>query len=96
MQDLKPIIAKNITRLRTDNEMTQARLQQKLNYSDKAVSKWERGESVPDIAVLNEIAVLFGVTVDYLISEEHPESNLGEFIEGQEDETESGSRFMRS
>lgn len=88
MQDLKPIIAKNITRLRTDNEMTQAALAQKLNYSDKAVSKWERGESVPDIAVLNEIAVLFGVTVDYLISEEHPESNLGEFIEGQEDETE--------
>ena len=52
--------------------MTQLELASKLNYSDKAVSKWERGESLPDIAVLKAIADLFGVTVDYLISDEHP------------------------
>jgi transcriptional regulator with XRE-family HTH domain len=53
--------------------MTQIELAEKLNYSDKAVSKWERGESVPDISVLKNIADLFGVTVDYLICSDHAE-----------------------
>lgn len=71
MQDLKPIIAKNITALRQEQKMTQIDLADKLNYSDKAVSKWERGESVPDVMVLKTIADLFGVTLDYLLEEEH-------------------------
>lgn len=71
MNDIKPIVAKNIAALRTSREMTQAQLAEKLNYSDKAVSKWERGESLPDVAVLTEIADLFGVTLDYLVRPEH-------------------------
>ena len=71
MEDLKAIIAKNITELRKKNNMTQIELAEKINYSDKAVSKWERGESVPDISVLKQIADMFSVTVDYLINEEH-------------------------
>ena len=67
MEDLKHIIAKNICDLRTAKGMTQLELAEKLNYSDKAVSKWERGESVPDITVLKEIADLFDVTLDYLV-----------------------------
>ncbi len=67
MKDIKPVIAKNITRLRVAAGMTQVELAEKLNYSDKAVSKWERGESVPDVAVLLEVAELFGVTLDYLV-----------------------------
>ena len=51
--------------------MTQIDLAERLHYSDKAVSKWERGESIPDVGVLKEIADLFGVTVDYLLTEEH-------------------------
>ena len=51
--------------------MTQAELAERLNYTDKAVSKWERGESVPDVAVLKTLASLFGVTVDYLLEENH-------------------------
>lgn len=73
MVDVKPIIAKNITALRQNHKMTQIELAEQLNYSDKAVSKWERGESVPDIGVLKAIADLFGVTVDYLLQEEHTE-----------------------
>lgn len=69
MNDLKPIIAKNIIELRTAARMTQIELAEKLNYTDKAVSKWERGESVPDVSVLLRIAELFGVTLDYLV---HP------------------------
>lgn len=69
MENLKLIIAKNITELRRGASMTQLDLAQKLNYSDKAVSKWERAESVPDISVLKAVAELFQVTVDYLITD---------------------------
>ena len=71
--ELKQIIANNISSLRRDAGMTQAELAEKLNYTDKAVSKWERGESCPDITVLKDIAELFGVTLDSLVKEEGAE-----------------------
>ncbi len=71
MKDLKEIIASNISDLRNEAGMTQMKLAQLLNYSDKAVSKWERAESVPDIVVLKHIADCFDVSVDYLLCEEH-------------------------
>ena len=73
VEDFKPIIAKNITTLRQHHKMTQIELAEKLNYSDKAISKWERGESIPDIGVLKAIADLFGVTLDYLLEADHAE-----------------------
>lgn len=73
MDEIKDIIAKNITELRKKSQITQFELAEKLNYSDKAVSKWERGESIPDVTVLCEIAKLFGVTLDYLVQKEHTE-----------------------
>ena len=73
MDNLKLIIAKNLTELRTSMKLTQLELGEKLCYSDKAISKWERGESMPDITVLKEIADMFGVTVDYLLQENHEE-----------------------
>ncbi len=76
MEDLKQIIAKNIIDLRKQYSMTQAELAEKLNYSDKAVSKWERGESVPDIAVLKSIADIFSVRIDYLVTPEHTDLSL--------------------
>ena len=69
MQDIKQLIGRNITRLRTVSHLTQAKFAERLNYTDKAVSKWERGESLPDIVVLKQIADMFGVSVDYLLSE---------------------------
>jgi len=71
MQELKFIIAKNIQKLRQEKGLTQLELAEKLNYSDKSVSKWERGESLPDIVVLKNVADLFDVTLDYLVEEEH-------------------------
>lgn len=68
MDELKIVFASNLIKLRTEAGMTQAELGEKLHYSDKSVSKWERGESVPDAYVLKCIAEMFGVTVDYLIS----------------------------
>ena len=73
MEDLRRIIGRNIVLLRAKSHLTQAEFAQQLHYTDKAVSKWERGDSVPDIAVLKQIADLFGVTVDYLLHE-HEES----------------------
>lgn len=76
MEDIKRIVATNIAELRLMNNMTQLELAEKLNYSDKTVSKWERAESSPDICVLIEIANLFGVTLDYLVRAEHPEEPI--------------------
>ena len=73
MTELRDAIAKNICNLRTEAGMTQAALAEVLNYSDKAVSKWERAESVPDVFMLKRIAEYFGVTIDYLLEPEHPE-----------------------
>lgn len=74
MENVKNIVAKNITELRLLNNMTQMELAEKLNYSNKTISKWERGESTPDISILVDIANLFGVTLDYLVKEEGMDS----------------------
>lgn len=74
MEDLKPIIAKNITSLRQNAKMTQSELAEHLNYSDKAISKWERAESLPDITVLKAIADVFSVPLDYLVRQEHDDT----------------------
>ena len=66
---LKATVSGNIIALRTAAHMTQLELGEKLSYSDKAVSKWERGESLPDVCVLKQLGELFGVTVDYLLCE---------------------------
>ena len=68
LSELKLISASNIIKLRTRAGLTQAALGEKLNYSDKTISKWERGEAIPDAYVLTQMAELFGVTVDYLLS----------------------------
>ncbi len=68
LAELKLISASNIIRLRTEAGMTQAELGAKLNYSDKTISKWERGEAIPDAFVLTELAEIFGVTVDFILS----------------------------
>jgi len=78
MEDIKNIVAKNITELRLLNNMTQLELAEKLNYSDKTVSKWERAESSPDISVLVEIASLFGVSLDYLVKAENIDETVKE------------------
>ena len=88
MEDMKKIVAGNITRVRTSLGLTQAQLGEKLNYSDKSVSKWERGESIPDVFVLKTIANLGNVTVDYLLH-----THEGEDFLRAEDPT--GRRYSR-
>lgn len=57
-----------LARLRKEKGMTQKELAEKLFVSDKAVSKWERGLSLPDIALLQPMAELLGVSVTELLS----------------------------
>ena len=75
MGNITENVASNISRLRKSFKMTQSEMAIKLNYSDKAISKWERGESLPDIEVLATISKLFNVSLDYLI-EEHDDSEI--------------------
>lgn len=90
MEDIKSIIAANITALRASGGMTQLELAEKLHYSDKSVSKWERGESVPEIGTLTAIADLFGVPLDYLVRAEH-EAFEKEMTESGADDDPDGS-----
>ena len=66
-ENVKYRIGANIAAYRKRDGLTQASLAEKLNYSDKAVSKWERGESVPDVLTLMQLAELFGITVNELV-----------------------------
>lgn len=70
MEDLKIVFASNLIKLRTGAGLTQAELAEKISYSDKSISKWERGEAIPDAYVLKRLSGLFGVSVDALLSEE--------------------------
>ena len=68
LNELKLVTASNIIKLRTQKGMTQAELGALLNYSDKTISKWERGEAIPDAYVLTQLSALFGVSVDFILS----------------------------
>ena len=68
-EKLKKQIGTNIATYRKRSGMTQAGLAEKLNYSDKAVSKWERGESVPDVLILCQLAEVFQITVNELVED---------------------------
>lgn len=91
MRDVKSTVAKNITELRLLNNMTQLELAEKLNYSDKTISKWERAESSPDISVLVEIADIFGVSLDYLVRDENIEEKVEE---NKQNETKYNRRVI--
>ena len=80
MENLKITVAKNIADLRKAANMTQLDLASRLNYSDKAVSKWERGLSEPDIAQLGDLAAALGITLERLLGKAEAEkSYIGNF-----------------
>ena len=71
MENYREIIAQNISALRKQNNMTQSELADILHYSDKAVSRWEKGDTMPPIEILCTLCDIFGVELDYLVSKEH-------------------------
>ena len=69
MDDWKHVVAANLVRLRKENQLTQLQLAEMLHYSDKAVSKWERGESLPDLAVMKQLADYYGIRIDDFLND---------------------------
>ncbi|MCH5151721.1 MAG: helix-turn-helix transcriptional regulator [Clostridiales bacterium] len=67
--ELKDIIANNLISYRKQAHFTQQELAEKINYSDKTVSKWERAEGIPDVVVLKELADLYGITVNDFLTD---------------------------
>ena len=65
------LLAKNLAYYRKASGLTQLELAEKFNYSDKSVSKWERGEGFPDIFVLKSLADFYGISVDDFYQSEH-------------------------
>ena len=74
MENVKEIIARNLTELRKSHKMTQSALAEKLNYSDKAISRWEHAETLPDIETLCRICDIYGVKFEYLLQREPSEA----------------------
>ena len=66
-EKLKLQIGANIAAYRKRAGLTQVGLANKLNYTDKAVSKWERGESMPDVLTLVQLAEQFDISVNDLL-----------------------------
>ena len=71
-------IGKFIAQLRKEKKMTQKELANQLHITDKAVSKWERGLSCPDISLLNPIADILGITTSELLNGQKNEQTSNE------------------
>lgn len=72
MKGVREIIRNNLIRLRKRAGFTQVELAKKINFSDKAISRWENGEVIPDVETLQSLAEIYGVPLTFLM-EEHEE-----------------------
>lgn len=69
-KDIKQIVAKNLANLRKNKKITQTELAEQFGYSDKAISKWENGDTLPDIQTLYQLCEFYNVTLDFLVNEQ--------------------------
>lgn len=84
MKDIKSVVAQNLSALRKRRGLTQAEIAEKFNYSDKAVCRWEHGDTLPDINVLYAICEFYDVTMNDLVD---PDFASREFEEVKKDST---------
>ena len=71
-------IGKFIAKCRKEKKLTQAQLAEKLNITDRAVSKWETGKSMPDSSIMLELCEILGITVNELLSGEEIDMEIYE------------------
>ena len=90
----KKDIGVKIHQLRKSNNMSQQNLAEKLSVSNKTVSKWECGNGVPDIEMVNKLANIFNMSVDELINESNAESESNNDVES--DNTSSSTESIPS
>lgn len=74
--DIKDIVKNNLIKLRKENKYTQLELAQKVGYSDKAISRWETGETTPDVETLHLLSNLYNVPIAYFFEDEHEKIEL--------------------
>ena len=84
--EINQIIAQNLIKFRKESGLTQAEIAEKINYSDKSVSKWESGNGVPDVYTLMQLAKLYGTTLSELVGEEErkPEKKVKKYTLGKQ------------
>lgn len=69
MKTVKEIVSQNLISLRKKHSLTQVELSKKINYSDKAISRWEKGEVLPSIDILEQLALVYNVNITYFLVE---------------------------
>ena len=79
-------IGKLIAKCRKEKKLTQAQLAEKLNITDRAVSKWEMGKNMPDTSIMLELCEILGITVNELLSGEKIDMENYEKYEKKVDE----------
>ena len=78
MSNLRETVSQNLVRLRKENNLTQIELSQKINFSDKAVSRWEKGEVLPDIETIEKLSEVFGVPMSAILEgQDTPKQKTG-------------------
>lgn len=83
MKDINFVIGTNIKELRKANKLTQYELAEKLNYSNKAISRWESGEVIPDVLTLNKICELFNIPLSQIFEENITNSKVKKYYKMQ-------------
>lgn len=69
MESLEKVFSKNLIKYRNLMGLKQSELAKMINYSDKSISKWERGEGLPDLKATKSLCDIFGITVDDMLKE---------------------------
>ncbi len=72
MKDIREIVCSNLVKIRKQHNLTQVELSNKINYSDNAISRWEKGDVLPSLETLQTLASFYGVQLSFFI-EEHPD-----------------------
>lgn len=80
MENINKIIGKNLTFLRKRAKLTQLEFANTLNYSDKAISKWEKGESMPSIEILFQLAKFYNLTLNDLVTPIDENAKISQII----------------
>lgn len=76
MENINKVVSRNLIKFRLLSGLTQRELAKKINYSDKSISKWERGENLPDLAVLVKLSEIYGVDINAFLNEKTEEQEL--------------------
>ena len=84
MEDIKETISENLVKLRKEHKLTQLELAEKLNYSDKAISRWENGEVIPDIETLMNICEVYNISLNDIVSKHENTKKLTKHYKSQQ------------